>query len=178
MLDRKPVDPWPGPARRHSDGRGRRLRRSGDRVERRRGRPRRHRDSATLRPRRPRADAATAATTPAAASRGGDAGATAPVKAEGWGTLKGQVVFGGDTAAPKVLVEKGKAAKDPEVCAKDAPIVSERLVVDGATKGVKNVLVYIPKPTRVNHEAKKAAAAPRSCSTRRSASSSPTSWAS
>ena len=81
---------------------------------------------------------------------------TTPVKAEGWGTLKGQVVFGGDPPAAKVLAEKGKAAKDPEVCAKDAPIVSERLVVDGATKGVKNVLVYLPKPTGVNDEAKKA----------------------
>ena len=60
--------------------------------------------------------------------------------------------------AAKVLVEKGKADKDPEVCAKDAPIMSERLVVDAATKGVKNVLVYIPKPTAVNEEAKKAAA--------------------
>ncbi len=58
---------------------------------------------------------------------------------------------------PRSLVEKGKAAKDPTVCAKDAPIPSERLVVDAATKGVKNVLVYIPKPTAVNEEAKSAA---------------------
>ena len=35
----------------------------------------------------------------------------------------------------KVLFEKGKAAKDPEVCAKDAPLLSERLVVDGAHQG-------------------------------------------
>src|SRR5208337_3613201 len=47
--------------------------------------------------------------------------AAAPVKAEGYGTLKGQVTFAGDPPAPKVLFEKGKAAKDPEVCAKDAP---------------------------------------------------------
>ena len=83
---------------------------------------------------------------------------SAPVTAEGWGTLKGHVVFGGDPPTPKVIAEKGKAAKDPEVCAKDAPLVSERLVVDGPTKGVRNVLVYLSKPTRINDDAKKAAA--------------------
>jgi hypothetical protein len=82
--------------------------------------------------------------------------AAAPIKAEGWGTLKGQVVFSGTPGTPKVLQEKGKAVKDPDVCAADAPIVSERLVVDPATKGVKNVLVYLPRPTAVNEDAKKA----------------------
>ena len=38
-------------------------------------------------------------------------------------------------------------------------MISERLVVDGGTKGVKNVLVYLNKPTSVSDEAKKAAAA-------------------
>jgi hypothetical protein len=82
-----------------------------------------------------------------------------PVKQEGYGTLKGQVVFDGDAPTPKVLAEKGKALKDPEVCAKDGPLLSERLVVDGATKGVKNVLVYLNRPTSVSDEAKKAYAA-------------------
>jgi hypothetical protein len=80
-----------------------------------------------------------------------------PVKAEGWGTLKGTVVFGGDPPPVPVLVEKGKANKNPEVCATDASIVSERLLVDGATKGVKFALVYLPRPTAVNDDAKKAA---------------------
>lgn len=79
---------------------------------------------------------------------------SAPVKAEGWGTLKGQVTLSGNSPAPKELRAKGKAEKDPTVCAKDAPIMNERLIVDGATKGVKNVLVYIPKPSTVNEEAK------------------------
>jgi hypothetical protein len=78
------------------------------------------------------------------------------VKAEGWGTLKGRIVFGGDPPAPKVLAEKGKAPKDPDYCALNAPIVSERLVVDTGTKGVKNALVYLPRPTGVNEDAKKA----------------------
>ena len=101
---------------------------------------------------------------------------TAPVKAEGWGTLKGQVVFGGDPPAAKILQDKGKAAKNPEVCAKDGPIKSERLVVDPASKGVKNVLVYLPKPTAVNEDAKKAAAAAKIEFDQKGASSSPTSW--
>ena len=56
------------------------------------------------------------------------------------------------------MVEKGKAEKNPEVCAKDAPIKAERLVV-GDGKGVKFALVYLPKPTAVNPDAKSAAAA-------------------
>ncbi len=103
--------------------------------------------------------AKTGAGTPAAGAASSTTTAeAAPVKAEGWGTLKGQVVFGGDPPAPGVLVEKGKAAKNPEVCAKDSPILSERLVVDGATKGVRNVFVYLPRPTAINEDAKKAAA--------------------
>lgn len=106
------------------------------------------------------APAANSAAAPAPTPAAGEpaaATAAAPVKAEGWGTLKGQVVLSGDPPAPKPLVEQGKAAKDPEVCAVGAPINSEHLVVDAGTKGVKNVLVYIPKPTNVNPEAEKAA---------------------
>ncbi len=93
-----------------------------------------------------------AATPEAAPSSAG----AAPTKAEGWGTLKGKVTLKGTAPKPKELAEKGKAAKDPTVCAVDAPILSERLVVDEASKGVKNVLVYLPKPTAVNEEAKSA----------------------
>jgi plastocyanin len=97
--------------------------------------------------------------TPAASTSNAPA-ASAPaenVKAEGWGTLKGQITFSGEPPASKNLRDQGKAEKDPEFCAKDGPIPSERLVVDSATKGVKNVLVYIPKPSGVNPEAKSAA---------------------
>ncbi len=96
---------------------------------------------------------ASTSNTPAPAASGGTA-AAAPVKAEGWGTLKGRVVFEGDAPALKVIKEKGKADKDPNVCAATADIKSERLIVDGGSKGVKNVIVYIPKPTAVNPEAK------------------------
>jgi plastocyanin len=90
-----------------------------------------------------------ASTTPAAAGT---------AKAGGWGTLRGHVVFGSNAPTQEILFPKGQAPKDPTVCAKDAPILSERLVVDGPTKGVKNVLVFLTKPTAVNDEAKAAAA--------------------
>jgi plastocyanin len=102
-----------------------------------------------------------AGTTPAAtttASPSSPAPAEKNVKAEGWGTLKGVITFDGTPPPPKDLVEKGKAPKDPDYCAAEGPIKTERLIVDGPTKGVKNVLVYIPKPTAVNPEAKEAAA--------------------
>ena len=97
--------------------------------------------------------------TTAAAPAASEPVASAPVKAEGYGTLKGRVTYDGEAPTPKVLFEKGKAAKDPDVCAKDAPLVSERLIVDSSSKGVKNVLVYLNKPTSVSDEAKKATAA-------------------
>jgi len=83
---------------------------------------------------------------------------SAPAASGGYGTLKGQVTFSGNPPARKELVAKGQAPKDPDVCAKDAPIPSERLIVDAGTKGVKNVLVYIPKPAgKVSDEAVSAA---------------------
>jgi plastocyanin len=102
--------------------------------------------------------AAPAASTPSAATAPAATSAAAPVKAEGWGTLKGTVLFGGDPPVAKVLVEQGKAEKNPEVCAKDSPIKAQRLVVDPASKGVKFALVYLPRPTAVNDDAKKAMA--------------------
>ena len=104
------------------------------------------------------APAATSTTTPVATTTSSDASkpaaSTTPIKADGWGTLKGKITFEGAAPAQPDLVTKGDAnAKDSGVCAK-ATIKSEKLVVDGASKGVKNVLVYIAKPTAVNPEAK------------------------
>ena len=81
------------------------------------------------------------------------------VKAEGWGTLKGKVTFDGTPPQPTVLQAVGKAEKDPEVCAKTAPIVAEKLVVNSGNKGVRNVFVYLQRPTAINEEAKKEALA-------------------
>jgi plastocyanin len=86
-------------------------------------------------------------------------GAAPVMTAEGWGTLKGRVVYGGTPPQPAVKQAVGKAEKNPEVCAKDQPIMDEHLVVNSGNKGVKNVFVYLQRPTAVNEEAKKEAQA-------------------
>jgi plastocyanin len=108
----------------------------------------------------PAASLATSPSAPAAPAptATAEAEATTPQpstgSAEGWGTLKGRVVFNGNPPEPKTL---DTSSKDPQVCAKE-PHKSQRLVVDPSSKGVRYALVYIPKPTRVNPEAKSAAA--------------------
>jgi hypothetical protein len=74
-----------------------------------------------------------------------------------YGTIKGRLVWGEDAIPPKVVLqEAGKAAKDPNVCAKDKPILSRDLVVDPKTKGVSNAFVYIFRPKGTNPETVKA----------------------
>lgn len=73
-----------------------------------------------------------------------------------YGTIKGRLVWGGETIPPvKVLEGTGKAEKDPSVCAKDRPILSRDLVVDPATKGVAHAFAYISRPKGTNPEAVK-----------------------
>jgi hypothetical protein len=115
---------------------------------------------------RPTGDGASAPANPSGAAPASastaksDSPPAAPAaKAEGWGTLKGRVVFEGNPPPPVVEMAKGKAPKDPTVCAADAPIVSQKLVVNAKTKGVKNAIVYIPAPTDVNKEAESEARA-------------------
>jgi plastocyanin len=99
----------------------------------------------------PAASPAAAEATTAAAPSGEAAGAT-----EGWGTLKGRVVFVGDVPLLQPLVAKGSDVKDAQVCAaQDVP--NEKLIVDPTTKGVRNAIVYIPRPTTVNPAAQAAA---------------------
>jgi len=93
----------------------------------------------------------------------GDAGASPPIPASTlsavvgqaqYGTIKGRLVWGGDQVPPvKVLEEKGKAEKDPNVCAKDKPIVSRELTVDPETKGIAYAFAYISRPKGSNPEA-------------------------
>ena len=74
----------------------------------------------------------------------------------GFGTIKGRLVWGGAEAPPKKnLVEKGKADKDPAVCALAGSIPDNTLVVDPKTKGVKFAFVYLVKPNGENPEAVK-----------------------
>lgn len=72
----------------------------------------------------------------------------------GYGTIKGRLVWGGaEVPKAKVEAEQGKASKDPEVCAKNAPIVSQELVVDPQTKGVAFGFAYLVRPKGSNPEA-------------------------
>jgi hypothetical protein len=62
-------------------------------------------------------------------------------------------VFGGDPPAPKFLATGGK---DGQVCDLH-PIPDEALVVDPQTKGIKNIVVFARKASRVHDDAKKPA---------------------
>lgn len=80
--------------------------------------------------------------------------APAAATASGWGTLKGKVVFDGAAPAAKMLVPKGagdKDFKDGVYCGKEG-VPAESLLVDAETKGVRNVIVWISKPSAVNPE--------------------------
>jgi hypothetical protein len=73
-----------------------------------------------------------------------------------YGSIKGQLVWGGsEIPSPKVLIEKGKAPKDPEVCARDEPIPARELLVDPKTKGVANAFVFLVRPKGTNPDAVK-----------------------
>src|SRR5262245_8652443 len=68
---------------------------------------------------------------------------------EGWGTLKGVFLYGGDPPAMKSLATGGK---DAQVCDLH-PIRDESLVVDPQTKGIKNIVIYARKASRVHDDA-------------------------
>ena len=79
-----------------------------------------------------------------------------PIGQAEYGTVKGRLVWGGDQVPPvRVLEQKGKAEKDPNVCAKDRPILSRELVIDPETKGVSYAFAYISRPKGNNPEAVK-----------------------
>lgn len=72
-----------------------------------------------------------------------------------WGDVKGRVILSGPAPEMKLIVKKGdNSVKDAAVCAaQDIP--NEELVVDPETKGIANVVVYLPKaPAKINPELK------------------------
>lgn len=75
----------------------------------------------------------------------------------GFGTITGRLVWGGESAPLlKPQFEKGKSAKDPNVCAVESAIPAEDLVVDPSSKGVKSGIAYLMKPAGANPSAVKA----------------------
>jgi len=68
-----------------------------------------------------------------------------------YGTIKGRLVWGGSDVPPaRALIEKGRAQKDPEICAREAAIPDRELVVDPKTKGVAYGFAYLVKPKGSN----------------------------
>lgn len=67
------------------------------------------------------------------------------------GTIKGRLVWGGDTVPPVVdLVAKGQSPKDPNICAAKQAIRSHDLEVDPKTKGVAYGFAYLSRPKASN----------------------------
>ena len=65
----------------------------------------------------------------------------------GYGTIKGRLVWeSAEVPSLKVLVAKGEAQKDPQVCARVEAIPSRELVVDPSSKGVQYGFAYLVKP--------------------------------
>jgi hypothetical protein len=80
----------------------------------------------------------------------GSLGVTPAAQGE-YGTIKGRLVWGGSDVPPaRALIEKGRAQKDPEICAREAAIPSRELVVDPKTKGVVYGFAYLVKPKGSN----------------------------
>jgi hypothetical protein len=64
---------------------------------------------------------------------------TGHAAAQGWANIKGQAVWAGDPPAAAQI----KVDKDQAHCLSKGAIVSDVLVVDPKTKGVKNVMVWL-----------------------------------
>lgn len=68
-----------------------------------------------------------------------------------WGSVKGQITVTGDVMPVKLIVKKGDAAvKDSAVCAAE-DIPDESLVIDPATKGLANVVIWLAKKPAKMH---------------------------
>jgi hypothetical protein len=70
--------------------------------------------------------------------------------------LKGKFVFSGQAPAPGTLDTKGK---DGEVCDVH-PLIDPTLTIDSASGGIKDLVVFARKVSRVNEEAEAAAREP------------------
>jgi hypothetical protein len=74
-----------------------------------------------------------------------------PLKAEGWGSLTGRILYDGNPPAPKSLVPNMSQHADKSCClnpnAKPIEKEDNTWIVDPKTKGVANVLIYLKAPT-------------------------------
>lgn len=68
----------------------------------------------------------------------------APALAQDGGSVTGTFVLKGEAPKLKPKVEKGANVKDGQVCAVEE-VPDETLIVDPATKGIKNVFIWVAK---------------------------------
>ena len=80
-----------------------------------------------------------------------------------FGMIRGRVVFDGDIPIRRMLVEKKRSPIDSAVCAKDAGIPDESLIVSDSNRGVANVFVYMPKATSIHSTLRKPAKRELTC---------------
>jgi hypothetical protein len=101
----------------------------------------------------PVADAATADSIRAAlTTSGGSAEAEETASTgTGWATLRGQFVYGGDAPPPP---DPYNVTKEHNICTVNGqPPLQETLIVDEASKGIKNVAIYLWDASRVHESA-------------------------
>ncbi|MCS6852452.1 MAG: hypothetical protein NZ700_14915 [Gemmataceae bacterium] len=61
----------------------------------------------------------------------------------GWGTVKGQIVFGGDTIPQPKIIEAVNNNQDKAHCLSKGPLYAEDWVVNKENKGVRDVFVWL-----------------------------------
>ncbi|HTU88987.1 MAG TPA: hypothetical protein VMF69_02720 [Gemmataceae bacterium] len=66
--------------------------------------------------------------------------AASAAESEGWGTIKGQVVWAGDKVPERAQL---KVDKDQNACLKNGPLLDDKLVVNPKNKGVRWAAVYL-----------------------------------
>lgn len=88
-------------------------------------------------------------------TKAGDGEAEPVAAAEGWGSVKGRIVYVGDVPEQPVI----EVPANIEFC-RDHQIVDESLIVNAETKGVKNVFVYVRGSSAVAPELADAPAEP------------------
>ena len=74
---------------------------------------------------------------------------------EGWGTIKGMIVYDGPAPEPKLIHKAGADVKNPERCAVH-DMFSEELVVNKDNRGIKWALVSIGGNPKVHPDSAKA----------------------
>ncbi len=84
---------------------------------------------------------------------GPSASASPPAPQDGYGTIKGRLVWGGPTAPDRVVIDVTKN-NDAKSCSK-TQLLDPELMVDKETKGVANAFAYLPTPKGKNVDLEK-----------------------